>query len=136
MSQLQDFILILSGLLVPFTRNIAWLMTLVFSAALGGIVFKGQKGWLKTLFSGGLFVKPKEGFVFFLLELVLLGGLGPYAQDFIESLLAKHANLLFPIAVEFVALAYIWFRHAYGFRTSQIALLVAVLNPLLVVISA
>lgn len=103
----------------PFLNIITWFFTLTISAMIPGIIYEGGKGWSKIL-DEGIFTTKERGFVFYLLNLILIAILVLLFGIFLNWILYFLVKYLILISVEWIIIVYIWFcrDHEYTFPWS------------------
>lgn len=103
----------------PLLNIITWFFMLTISAMIPGIIYEGGKGWSKILGEGIITTKEK-GFVFYLLNLILIFSLVLFFGLFLNWVLHFLVKYLILIFVEWIIIVYIWFciYHEYRFPWS------------------
>lgn len=99
-----------------FIPTISWLMSVTFTAMLGGILVKLGEGHGKIIGSD-LFQNKHKLFIFFILEVILLSFLSPLLQSLVfKPLLVTYSEYLISIFVQFYIIVFVWFLLSYGFK--------------------
>lgn len=84
-----------------YIPQIAFGMTAIICAFLGGIFIRHGRGWTKTIISGGKFASKKQGFIVFIVGATIMAILATWLKSLIESTLYANPNNIFGIVIVF-----------------------------------
>ena len=77
-----------------------------------GLIFSGGKGWVKGL--KNTFETFNKGFVYFLVNIILLLIFGYLLQILIQNILFSNIEYFIPVVLQLILFVYIYYLHTYS----------------------
>ena len=99
-----------------YIPQISFGVTAVICVMFGGVIFKGGNGWNKTLRSGNLFDSKKAGFLFYLIEIIVIAIGAIFIEGVIRNFLYDNIANLSWILILFSLVTYVYYCHSFNYN--------------------
>jgi len=99
--------------LEQYIPSIAFVMTAVIGVYISNLLFKGGKGWTKSPIFTKRFLTKEEGFIVFLISVVIGSLASVFAQPYLEAWLNQNSSNFAYIVLAFLGVTAFYYKQNF-----------------------